>query len=117
MSGPGQPAIIEGTILNSALYQSILEEMVWSSICELKLKCNWVIHQYNDPKHKSKSISEWLKRNKIFFWSGLVKVLEPNSDAAQNEPAKKTIFLNLRSFTTPASCKCWTRAFSALATA
>ncbi len=70
-SGPGQLAIIDGT-MNSVLYQKILKENVWPSVCDLKLKRTWVMQQDNDPKHTSKSTSEWLKKNKI-------KVLEwPN---------------------------------------
>ena len=63
-SGPGRLAIIDGT-MNSALYQKILKENVWPSVCDLKLKCSWVMQQDNDPKHTSKSTSEWLKRKNI----------------------------------------------------
>ncbi len=70
-SGPGRLAITDGTV-NSALYQKILKENVQPSVCDLKLKRTWVMQQDNDPKHTSKSTSEWLKENKI-------KVLEwPN---------------------------------------
>ncbi len=34
-------------------------------VCDLKLKRTWVMQQDNDPKHTSKSTSEWLKKNKI----------------------------------------------------
>ncbi len=61
-SGPGWLAIIDGT-MNSALYQKILRENVRPSVCDLKLKRTWVMQQDNDPKHTSKSISEWLKKN------------------------------------------------------
>ncbi len=63
-SGPGRLAIIDG-IMNSALYQKILKENVWPSVCDLKLKRTWVMQQDNDPKHTSKSTSEWPKENKI----------------------------------------------------
>ncbi len=49
-SGPGQLAIIDGT-MNSALYQKILKENVRPSVCDLKLKRTWVMQQDNDPKH------------------------------------------------------------------
>ncbi len=62
-SGPGRLAIIDGT-MNSALYQKILKENVRPSVCDLKLKHTWVMQQDNDPKHNSKSTSEWLKKNK-----------------------------------------------------
>ncbi len=51
--------------MNSALYQKILKENVWSSVCDLKLKRTWVMQQDNDPKHTSKSTSERLKKTKI----------------------------------------------------
>ena len=77
-SGPGRLAIIDGT-MNSALYQKILKENIWPSVCDLKLKCSWVMQQANDPKHTIKSTSEWLKRNKI-------KVLEWSSQSPDLNP-------------------------------
>ncbi len=76
-SEPGRLAIIDGT-MNSAFYQKILKENVWPSVCDLKLKCTWVMQQDNDLKHTSKSTSEWLTKNKI-------KVLEwPNQSPDLN---------------------------------
>ncbi|KAK3563022.1 hypothetical protein QTP86_013282 [Hemibagrus guttatus] len=63
-SGPGRLAVINGT-MNSAIYQKILKENVRPSVCDLKLKRTWVLQQDNDPKHTSKSTSEWLKKNKM----------------------------------------------------
>ncbi|KAK3561767.1 hypothetical protein QTP86_013416 [Hemibagrus guttatus] len=63
-SGPGRLAVINGT-MNSAVYQKILKENVRPSVCDLKLKQTWVLQQDNDPKHTSKSTSEWLKKNKM----------------------------------------------------
>ncbi len=63
-SGPGWLAIIDGT-MNSAFYQKILKENVRPSVCDLKLKRTWVMQQDNDPKHTSKSTSEWLKKKQI----------------------------------------------------
>ncbi|KAK3530781.1 hypothetical protein QTP70_001580 [Hemibagrus guttatus] len=63
-SGPGRLAVING-IMNSAVYQKILKENVRPSVCDLKLKRTWVLQQDNDPKHTSKSTSEWLKKNKM----------------------------------------------------
>ncbi len=77
-SGPGWLAIIDGTI-NSALYQKILKENIWPSVCDLKLKRTWVMQQDNDPKHTSKSTSEWLKKKKI-------KVLEWPSQSPYLNP-------------------------------
>ncbi|KAK3526991.1 hypothetical protein QTP86_006131 [Hemibagrus guttatus] len=63
-SGPGRLAVINGT-MNSAVYQKILKENVRPSVCDLKLKRTWFLQQDNDPKHTSKSTSEWLKKNKM----------------------------------------------------
>ncbi|KAK3540398.1 hypothetical protein QTP70_030411, partial [Hemibagrus guttatus] len=63
-SGPGRLAVINGT-MNSAVYQKILKVNVRPSVCDLKLKRTWVLQQDNDPKHTSKSTSEWLKKNKM----------------------------------------------------
>ncbi|KAK3552084.1 hypothetical protein QTP70_033659 [Hemibagrus guttatus] len=63
-SGPGRLAVINGT-MNSAVYQKILKENVRPSVCDLELKRTWVLQQDNDPKHTSKSTSEWLKENKM----------------------------------------------------
>jgi len=57
-SGPGRLAIIDGT-MNSALYWKILKENVRPSVCDLKR--TWVMQQDNDPKHTSRSTSEWLQ--------------------------------------------------------
>lgn len=63
-SGPGRLAVINGT-MNSAVYQEILKENVRPSVRVLKLKRTWVLQQDNDPKHTSKSTTEWLKKNKM----------------------------------------------------
>ncbi len=63
-SGPGRLAVINGT-MNSAVYQKILKDNVRPSVRDLKLKRTWVLQQDNDPKHTSKSTSEWLKKNKM----------------------------------------------------
>ncbi|KAK3550047.1 hypothetical protein QTP86_019146 [Hemibagrus guttatus] len=63
-SGPGRLAVINGT-MNSAVYQKILKENVRPSVSDLKLKRTWVLQQDNNPKHTSKSTSEWLKKNKM----------------------------------------------------
>ena len=60
-SGPGQLAVIDGK-MNSAVYQKILKENIRPSVCALKLKHSWILQQDNDPKHISKSTSEWLKK-------------------------------------------------------
>jgi hypothetical protein len=59
-SGPGCLTLIEGT-MNSALGQRILQENVRPSVCELKLKCSWVIQQDKDPKYTINQ--KWLKGN------------------------------------------------------
>ncbi len=77
-SGPGRLAIIDGT-MNSALYQKILKENVWPSVCDLKLKRTRVMQQDNNLKHTSKSTYEWLNENKI-------KVLESPSQSLDLNP-------------------------------
>ena len=54
--------------MNSALYQEILKENVQPSVCDLKFKSTWDMQQDNDPKHDSKTTSEWLKKQqkKVF---------------------------------------------------
>ncbi len=69
-------AIIDGT-MNAALYRKILKDNVRPSVCDLKR--TWVMQQDNDPKHISKSTSEWLKKNKI-------KVLEWPSQSPDLNP-------------------------------
>ncbi|KAK3547241.1 hypothetical protein QTP86_017822, partial [Hemibagrus guttatus] len=63
LEGPGRLTVINGT-MNSAVYQKILKENVRPSVCDFKLKRTWVLQQDNDPKHTSKSTSEWLKKTK-----------------------------------------------------
>ncbi|KAK3511348.1 hypothetical protein QTP70_004529 [Hemibagrus guttatus] len=66
--------------MNSAVYQKILKENVRPSVCDLKLKRTWVLQQDNDPKHTSKSTSEWLKKNKMktLEWPSQSPDLNPN---------------------------------------
>ncbi|KAK1796512.1 hypothetical protein P4O66_009548 [Electrophorus voltai] len=61
---PGRFAVVNGTI-NSAVFQKILKENIWSSVSGLRLKHTLVLQQDNDPKHTSKSTNEWLKKNKM----------------------------------------------------
>lgn len=63
-SGPGQLAIINGK-MNSKVYQDVLQENLRPSVRQLKLKRGWMLQQDNDPKHRSKSTSEWFQKNKI----------------------------------------------------
>jgi transposase len=63
-SGPGQLVIIDVKI-NSQVYQDILQENVRLSVPQLKLNRSWVMQQDNDPKHRSKSTTEWLQQKKI----------------------------------------------------
>ena len=63
-SGPDQLGIIEGKI-NPQAYQTILQDDVRMSVSQLKLCRRCVMQQNNDPKHQSKSTTEWLQRNKI----------------------------------------------------
>ncbi|KAK3552772.1 hypothetical protein QTP86_022461 [Hemibagrus guttatus] len=56
-----------------------LKENVRPSVCDLKLKQTCVLQQDNDPKHSSKSTSEWLKKNKMntLEWPGQSPDLNP----------------------------------------
>ncbi|KAK3560943.1 hypothetical protein QTP86_023128 [Hemibagrus guttatus] len=56
-----------------------VKENVRPSVCDLKLKRTWVLQQDNDPKHTSKSTSEWLKKNKMktLEWSSQSPDLNP----------------------------------------
>uniref|UniRef100_A0A8C2C0Y7 Tc1-like transposase DDE domain-containing protein n=1 Tax=Cyprinus carpio TaxID=7962 RepID=A0A8C2C0Y7_CYPCA len=77
-SGPGRLAVVNG-IMNSAVYQKNPEGECPPSVRDLKLKRTWVLLQDNDPKHPSKSASEWLKKNKMktFLWPSQNPDLNP----------------------------------------
>ncbi len=60
----------------------VLKENIRISVCDLKLKRTWVMQQDNNPKHTSKSTSEWLKKNKI----KVIKVLEWPSQSPDLNP-------------------------------
>ncbi len=45
-------------------YQQIIMENVRTYVQELNLKRKWLMHQYNDPKHTSRSTKDRLKKNK-----------------------------------------------------
>jgi len=51
--------------MNSGLYQQIIQENARASGCELKLYRKWVMQQAKDPKHTSKSSTEWLKSKRF----------------------------------------------------
>lgn len=55
------PAVTQLAMICS-VYQSILESSVRPAIWQLGP--NWVIQQENDPKHNSKSTTEWLKQER-----------------------------------------------------
>uniref|UniRef100_A0A8C4N7K6 Transposase n=1 Tax=Eptatretus burgeri TaxID=7764 RepID=A0A8C4N7K6_EPTBU len=65
VSGPWRLAILEGT-MNSGLYQQILQENVRASFREQKLNRKWVTQQDNNPKHTSKSTTEWLNQKRFY---------------------------------------------------
>ncbi len=74
--------------MNSVLYQKILKENVRPSVCDLKLKCTWVMQQDNEAKLTSKSTSEWLKNNKIkvLEWPSQSPGLNPIEMLTLNSP-------------------------------
>src|SRR5262249_50686011 len=58
--GPGFIGKIEGT-MDRHLYKKILEEDLYKTIEEYEMDATRVIFQHdNDPKHKAKSVQEWL---------------------------------------------------------
>ena len=58
--GPGFICKIEGTI-DRRLFKRILEEDLYETIEEYEMDATRVICQHdNDPKHKPKSVQEWL---------------------------------------------------------
>ena len=75
-SGPEQLAIINGK-MNSHVYQDIFQDNVRLSVRKLKLNRSWVMQQDNDPKHRSKSTTEWLQQNKILEWPSQSPHLSP----------------------------------------
>ena len=57
--------------MNSELYQKILEEDFLRTLSYYNLNRNNITFQHdNDPKHTSKHIKKWLKKNriKVLFW-------------------------------------------------
>ena len=63
-SGTGGLDLITG-IMKSENYQEILERNVLPSVTKYGLsRRSWVLQQDKDPKHASKSMQEWLKKNK-----------------------------------------------------
>lgn len=77
-SGPGRIAVINGK-MNSKIYQDILQENIRPSVHQLKLKRGWVMQQDNDPKHTSKSTTEWfkLKKLRVLEWPSQSPDLNP----------------------------------------
>ena len=65
--------------MDSIAYQKILANHLKPSATKLGLKRNWTFPHNNNPKHTSKSTSEWLKKNKI-------KVLEWPSQSPDLNP-------------------------------
>lgn len=45
----------------------IIIPLMWCTLCAYVCEWTWVMQQDNDLKHTSKSTSEWLKKNKLFF--------------------------------------------------
>ena len=77
-NGTGNLVPIHGK-MDSIAYQKILANHLKPSATKLGLKRNWTFQHNNDPKHTSKSTSEWLKKNKI-------KVLEWPSQSPNLNP-------------------------------
>lgn len=57
------------TIMDSTVYQGLLEEHLRPFVKKIKLKRNWIPQQNNDPKHTSKSTKNWLKTKwRVLEW-------------------------------------------------
>ena len=78
--GPGQLAVINVKI-NSQVYQDILQKNVRLFVHQVKHNKSWVMQQDNDPKHRSKSTTEWLQQKKIRLlgWPGQSPDRNPTS--------------------------------------
>jgi len=64
-NGAGKLEIIEG-IMNQEVYQNILSKNLKQSAAMLRLDKGYLFQQDNDPKHKSKSTTKYLEKNKIY---------------------------------------------------
>ena len=45
--------------------RQILEANIKPSVKKLEMKSGWLLQQYNDPKHTSKSTMDYVKRHKV----------------------------------------------------
>ena len=64
--------LVSQSTVNSSVYQPFLESNVRPCVRQLKLVLKLGHHQDNDPKHGSKSTTDWLKKKtlKVRPWSG-----------------------------------------------
>lgn len=63
-SGVGELHLIEGIMIKE-VYLSILEKELRASAYKANLPRGWIFQQDGDPKHTSKIVSAWLKKQKI----------------------------------------------------
>lgn len=61
-SGVGELVFIEKN-MNASVYLNILRHDLLKSVRSLQLRRDWILLQDNDPKHKSKIVMNWLKKN------------------------------------------------------
>lgn len=61
-SGVGELVFIEKN-MNASMYLNILRHDLLRSVRSLHLAKDWILLQDNDPKHKSKIVMNWLKKN------------------------------------------------------
>jgi transposase len=77
--GPGFICKIEGT-MDQHLYKKILKEDLYETMEEYEMDANRVIFQHdNDPKHKAKSVQEWLNEQpfEVLEWPAQSPDLNP----------------------------------------
>ena len=77
-AGVGRLVFIEGN-MTGQMYADILEGNLFQSVKQLKLGKHWIMQQDNDPKHRSRLVTNWLDKKKIkrLFWPPFSPDLNP----------------------------------------
>ena len=77
-SGVGNLVFIDGN-MTGEMYRDILHENLLDSVKQLSLGKEWIMQQDNDPKHRSRSVTQWLNQNgvKCLEWPSFSPDLNP----------------------------------------